>query len=461
MPTLPRRCRPGWPTSAPTCSTWSGHNPASLPARASKRVFAFTDGGTSRAALSLTPMIGTRYWLGARPARSGSPPAGFGSTQASATMEHSPRYSARPLVAAPVDSLHPSKPILERHPRKQRSPCLARVLVRCYTWHERSSRSPRPGSIAAASVSTGHSPGPASSRSPRPGSIAAATPSTASSLSRSGLPGQHDRAPLRRVLDGGLDSLPAASSRSPRPGSIAAICLPRQQLPPEEGSSRSTRPGSIAAGGRPTTATRWRRGLPGQHDRAPLRHGVLADLGGSGGVFPVTTTGLHCGTRNLTEKWRHLRDVFPVTTTGLHCGLSRNAKTAHDLGVFPVTTTGLHCGSRARGRGSSPIRSSRSTRPGSIAVARRRASRSCGRSRSSRSPRPGFIAVPVCRTVTTRSRPVFPVTTTGKTRSIYDAGWARSRSTSSHGVSRRGVGPVGTSEVLLSGSRHESRLRWR
>jgi len=305
-----------------------------------------------------------------------------------------------------------------------------------------------------------------------------------STASPARLPGQHDRAPLRHLLgveavsrrDGvfpvnttGLhcgapesvrELFADRSSRSTRPGSIAAYSLKTRCAPPRT-SSRSTRPGSIAA--RTGTARNRKSGcLPGQHDRAPLRP-VDGDAVGVGPlVFPVNTTGLHCG-GPLRGPDRRGPRVFPVNTTGLHCGLPR----ARRPQVMPSRLPGHHDRAPLRpGKGGSPPGAAAGL-PGHHDRAPLRPGEADddidARAASSRSPRPGSIAVPVRRTVTTRSRPVFPVTTTGKTRSIYDAGWARSRSTSSHGVPRRDAGPVGTSEVLLSGSsrwsRHESRLR--
>ena len=132
--------------------------------------------------------------------------------------------------------------------------------------------------------------------------------------------------------------------------------------------SRSRRPGSIAAatGGRwccvtcglfPVTSTGLHCGLtidspaawsafavPGHVDRAPLRpESTARDRLHESALFPVTSTGLHCGMSNR-----------PVLTHQPYCSRSRRPGSiaAGRAGrapapvppLFPVTSTGLHCG---------------------------------------------------------------------------------------------------------------------
>ena len=298
------------------------------------------------------------------------------------------------------------------------------------------------------------------------------------------------------------------SSPSSRRGSIAALnrcATARDFISVFPVITTGLHCGIIAA----VTFGWWRRCLPRHHDGAPLRQPcldrVLVDTAGlprhhdgaplrrqlsRGGfrlrlVFPVITTGLHCG--GDTSRWPprlvvmsspssrrgsiaaslrcpswtapaclprhhdgaplrpahrragrgHLHRVFPVITTGLHCGVMRPCAASSVRRVFPVITTGLHCGryparSRRTCRQSLPrhhdgaplrpgqdlfgdsvvLRSSPSSRRGSIAATDR-----CGTStRRGRLPRhhdgaplrPSMLPGPSSALV-----PVFPVITTG------------------------------------------------
>ena len=179
------------------------------------------------------------------------------------------------------------------------------------------------------------------------------------------VPGHVDRAPLRLVGRRRLRVERPGCSRSRRPGSIAASTFPPGV------------PGVPA--------------VPGHVDRAPLRR-VFRDAATAWSwlLFPVTSTGLHCGPpfRRTT--------LVPVSCSrsrrpGSIAARNRHGPRGSDRRLFPVTSTGLHCGvSSFAGRGSL-LPCSRSRRPGSIAA--RCLRRVPGRwPVCSRSRRPGSIA---------------------------------------------------------------------
>ena len=300
-----------------------------------------------------------------------------------------------------------------------------------------SSRSPRAGSIAAASATPRPAGAGASSRSPRAGSIAAER-TEAQAGSGVSHPAHHERAPLRQMpWNRHVTARRAGSSRSPRAGSIAASSSRRRRRRPHG------------------------RGHPAHHERAPLRRDPGADLPVGGvrssrspragsiaacaGVFGheigvgessrspragsiAARAGVHAATPVST--------VIPLTTSGLHCGTICPA-TADDQPVIPLTTSGLHCGLA----GQAEIRdcnlwSSRSPRAGSIAARPtflqhvissrhpahheraplRRCIRAHGSVRpgeSSRSPRAGSIAAPAARGGRAVRPAVIPLTTSG------------------------------------------------
>ena len=206
------------------------------------------------------------------------------------------------------------------------------------------------------------------SRSRRPGSIAAAPPRSRLPTVLAPVPGHVDRAPLRRGRVCGFLARDGVCSRSRRPGSIAA-CLGRVFGDDPYGS------------------------VPGHVDRAPLRrHPAPHTAGRTQVLFPVTSTGLHCGRFATDEFAAYHADLFPVTSTGLHCGVDRR-RSSPDASIAvpghvdraPLRRLGA---SRSRGDG---MTCSRSRRPGSIA-ARRRPGPGRRRLRCSRSRRPGSIA---------------------------------------------------------------------
>ena len=183
------------------------------------------------------------------------------------------------------------------------------------------------------------------SRSRRPGSIAAGRCGSLGRRAPAAVPGHVDRAPLRPTRQGPEPGAPPSCSRSRRPGSIAAVrCSP----------SWCTRCTLF-----PVTST-------GLHCGDNCRTKVTDE---DWELFPVTSTGLHCGRpfSGVLELGHHCSrsrrpgsiaatsrrssgvhatsQLFPVTSTGLHCGrVDALHVPPRALGLFPVTSTGLHCG---------------------------------------------------------------------------------------------------------------------
>ena len=206
---------------------------------------------------------------------------------------------------------------------------------------------------------------------------------------------------------------------------------------PTTGCSRSRRPGSIAASAVSSASGRVTRPVPGHVDRAPLRledeqtlHAALLLCSRSrrpGSIaaqifgrrqycetvllFPVTSTGLHCGVETRREpNWTP--GLFPVTSTGLHCGGSESVhfwKTKQAVPghvdraplrlvpvpvpvvvlhrLFPVTSTGLHCGTMSSGTSAMPP----VTVPGHVDRAPLRRAPACAVRRPGVWPVPGHV----------------------------------------------------------------------
>ena len=146
--------------------------------------------------------------------------------------------------------------------------------------------------------------------------------------------------------------------------------------------------------GGPVRSRRRGRALPGHLDRAPLRRSLRRRETQRRVLFPVISTGLHCGDLHLAAALRDAGSsrssrpgsiaasphkssshnphassrssrpgsiaasvrgragclramLFPVISTGLHCGDDTERGWLEGNDLFPVISTGLHCGANA------------------------------------------------------------------------------------------------------------------
>ena len=300
----------------------------------------------------LRQMPWNRLSLRGAPASSRSPRAGSIAASSSRRRRRRPHGRVIPLTTS---GLHCGRRVSTAEPVASAVIPLTTSGLHCgagYRGYDEdstsSSRSPRAGSIAAPPASAPSRALLASSRSPRAGSIAAGhAVRTGAASGRH--PAHHERAPLRPVHrlrrwpvrpprhpahHERAPLRPAAASASPtrrrrrhpahheraplRParcqradGPAAELVIPlttsglhcgpaRQRGTVQRlgSSSRSPRAGSIAAPPASAPTRAWRCRHPAHHERAPLRRIGRTPFGyRQEGVIPLTTSGLHCGSR--------------------------------------------------------------------------------------------------------------------------------------------------------------------